>query len=58
MLIFADVNDIIGGIVNDVDFVMWNIGNMYNTFMLNILTALTSIITIVQLLSHLYQCLL
>ncbi|ADN50981.1 ABC-type multidrug transport system ATPase and permease components-like protein [Vulcanisaeta distributa DSM 14429] len=45
----GDINDIIGRIVNDVDFVMWNIGNMYNTFMPNILTALTSIITIMQL---------
>ena len=44
-----DINDIIGRIVNDVDFVMWNIGNMYNTFMPNILTTLTSIITIIQL---------
>lgn len=45
----VDINDIIGRIVNDIDFVMWNIGNMYNTFMPNILTALTSIITIMQL---------
>lgn len=45
----ADNGDIIGRVVSDVDFVMWNVGNAINTFTPNILTAAVSEITILQM---------
>nr|KJR73706.1 MAG: hypothetical protein TU35_04290 [Thermoproteus sp. AZ2] len=45
----ADNGDIIGRVVNDVDFVMWNVGGAINTFVPNILTAAVSEATILQM---------
>jgi len=44
-----NVNDMVGRLASDVDFVMWNIGGMYTTFTPNILTAAVSLATIFQL---------
>ena len=45
----VNVNDMVGRLANDVDFVMWNIGGMYTTFTPNILTTAVSLATIFQL---------
>ncbi|MEZ0248459.1 MAG: ABC transporter transmembrane domain-containing protein, partial [Thermoproteus sp.] len=45
----GDNRDTIGRLVNDVDFVMWNVGNVINTFVPNILTAMVAEITIFEM---------
>ncbi|MFP3484078.1 MAG: ABC transporter transmembrane domain-containing protein [Caldivirga sp.] len=45
----SNVNDLVGRLASDVDFVMWNIGGMYTTFTPNILTTIVSLVTIFQL---------
>ena len=45
----VNVNDMVGRLASDVDFVMWNIGGMYTTFTPNILTTVVSLATIFQL---------
>ncbi len=42
----GDNKDTIGRIVNDVDFVLWNIGGLINSFVPNMLTAIVAEITI------------
>lgn len=43
------IEDAVGRIASDVDFVMWNIGGMYTTLVPNMLTAIVSLVTIFQL---------
>ncbi|MGC9072262.1 MAG: ABC transporter ATP-binding protein [Acidilobus sp.] len=45
----SDPSDVVGRVANDVDFVMWNIGGMYTTFLPNLLTAATAVVTVWQL---------
>jgi hypothetical protein len=39
----------VGRLASDVDFVMWNLGGMYTTFVPNLLTALVATATVWQL---------
>lgn len=45
----ANNGDMIGRLVNDVDFVMWNVGGMVNTLVPNMLTAVVSEVTVLQM---------
>lgn len=45
----SNINDLVGRLASDVDFVMWNIGGMYTTFTPNMLTTIVSLVTIFQL---------
>lgn len=45
----GDPSDIVGRVANDVDFVMWNVGGMYTTFVPNLLTAATAAVTVWEL---------
>ncbi|MEL9991576.1 MAG: ABC transporter transmembrane domain-containing protein [Thermoproteus sp.] len=45
----GDNRDTIGRLVSDVDFVMWNVGNVVNTFIPNIFTAIVAEITIFEM---------
>jgi len=44
-----DPSDLVGRLASDVDFVMWNLGGMYTTFVPNLLTALVATATVWQL---------
>lgn len=44
-----DPSDLVGRLASDVDFVMWNVGGMYTTFVPNLLTALVATATVWQL---------
>ena len=45
----GESGDLVGRLASDVDFVLWNFGGMYTTLLPNLLTAVTSIYTIIQL---------
>ncbi|WP_202965459.1 ABC transporter ATP-binding protein [Acidilobus saccharovorans] len=45
----GDPSDVVGRVANDVDFVMWNVGGMYTTFVPNLLTAATAAVTVWEL---------